>query len=277
MAIKKYKPTTPTSRWRSVATFENLTKKKPEKSLTTIIKKSGGRNVYGRVTVRGIGGGHKRKLRLIDFKRDKFNVPGKVIALEYDPNRSSRIALIRYQDGEKRYILAPLDLKIGDEVLSSNKAELKAGNTLPLANIPPGIPVHNLELHKGKGGQIVRSAGSVAQILAKEGNYAHVRLPSGEVRLILLECLATIGQVGNVDHENISIGSAGRARHLGIRPTTRGVAKNPIDHPMGGGEGKSSGGRHPTTPWGKATKGLKTRKTKQSDRYIVRRRPTKEE
>jgi large subunit ribosomal protein L2 len=276
MAIKKYKPTTPASRWRSVATFEGLTKKKPEKSLTRILKKSGGRNVYGRITVRGVGGGHKRKLRLIDFKRDKFNVPGKIIALEYDPNRSSRIALVHYQDGERRYILAPLDLKVGDEVVSSNKAELKVGNTLPLANIPPGIPVHNLELHKGKGGQIVRSAGSVAQILAKEGNYAHVRLPSGEVRLIQLGCLATIGQVGNVDHENISIGSAGRARHLGIQPTTRGVAKNPVDHPMGGGEGKSSGGRHPTTPWGKATKGLKTRKAKQSDRYIVRRRPTKE-
>ena len=275
MGIKKYKPTSPARRWTSCSGFDEITKRKPEKSLTRILKRSGGRNVYGRITARGIGGGHKRRLRLIDFKRNKFDVPGKVIAIEYDPNRSSRIALIQYQDGEKRYILAPLDLNVGDGVMSGKGAELKAGNTLPLANIPPGIPIHNIELHKGKGGQIVRSAGSLALILAKEGNFAHIKLPSGEVRLIHLGCLATIGQVGNVDHENISIGSAGRSRHLGINPLSRGVAKNPVDHPHGGGEGKSSGGRHPCTPWGKPTKGYKTRKRKNSDKYIIRRR-TKE-
>lgn len=277
MAIKKYKPTTAARRWTSVSAFDEVTKHKPEKSLTRILKKSGGRNVYGRITVRGIGGGHKRKLRIIDFKRDKFDIPGKVVAIEYDPNRSCRIALIQYTDGEKRYIIAPLDLKVGDEVMSGKNAELKTGNTLPLARIPAGIPVHNLELYKGRGGQIVRSAGSLATILAKEGDFAHVRLPSGEVRLIHLDCLVTIGQVGNVEHENISLGKAGRSRYLGIRPLTRGVAKNPHDHPLGGGEGKSSGGRHPSTPWGKPTKGLKTRKKKLSDKYIVRRRPTKTE
>jgi len=276
MAIRKYKPTTPTRRWTSISTFEEITKQKPEKSLTRILKRSGGRNAYGRVTARGIGGGHKRKLRMIDFKRDKFDIPGEVIAIEYDPNRSSRIALVRYRDGEQRYILAPLDLSVGDEVMSSAKAELKAGNTLPLGNIPPGIPIHNIELYRGRGGQIVRSAGSLAQILAKEGRFAHVRLPSGEVRLVHLDCLATVGQVGNVDHESISLGKAGRSRYLGIRPNSRGVAKNPHDHPHGGGEGKSSGGRHPSTPWGKPTKGLKTRRHKRSDKYIVRRRPTKE-
>lgn len=277
MAVKKYRPATPTRRWASVSTFEEITKKKPHKSLTKILKKSGGRNVYGRITVHGRGGGHKRKLRIIDFKRDKYDIPGKVTSIEYDPNRSTRIALIQYQDGEMRYIIAPLDIKVGDEIISSAKAELKVGNTMPLANIPPGIPIHNIELYKGRGGQIARSAGSVAQILAKEGDFAHVRLPSGEIRLIRLECLATVGQVGNVEHESISLGKAGRSRHLGIRPTTRGVVKNPHDHPMGGGEGKSSGGRHPTTPWGKATKGLKTRKWKFSDKYIIKRRPTKME
>jgi len=272
MGIKKYKPTTSTRRWTSVFDFKEVTESKPEKSLTKILKKSGGRNIYGRITVRGRGGGHKRKFRIIDFKRDKFDVPGEVITVEYDPNRSSRIALIRYEDGEKRYILAPTELKIGDEVISGKKAELKSGNTLPMANIPPGIPIHNIELHKGKGGQIVRSAGGLAQILAKEGKFAHVRLPSGEVRLIHLDCQATIGQVGNVEHENISLGKAGRSRHMGIRPTSRGVVKNPVDHPLGGGEGKSSGGRHPVTPWGKPTKGFKTRKRKHSDKYIIRQR-----
>lgn len=272
MAIRKHKPTSPGRRWMSVAAFEEITKKEPEKALTRILKKSGGRNVYGRITARGRGGGHKRKLRMIDFKRDKFDVPGEVIAIEYDPNRSSRIALVRYGDGELRYILAPLDLSIGAKVVSSAKAELNAGNTLPLGNIPPGMPIHNIELSKGRGGQIVRSAGSMAQILAKEGRFAHVRLPSGEVRLIHLDCLATVGRVGNIDYESISLGKAGRSRHLGIRPLSRGVAKNPHDHPHGGGEGKSSGGRHPSTPWGKPTKGFKTRKHKRSDKYIVRRR-----
>jgi len=272
MGIKKYKPTTPTRRWTSVSDFKEVTESRPEKSLTRILKKSGGRNVYGRITVRGRGGGHKRKFRIIDFKRDKFDVSGKVISVEYDPNRSSRIALIRYEDGEKRYILAPTELKVGDEVMSGKRAELKSGNTLPMANIPPGIPIHNIELHKGKGGQIARSAGGLAQILAKEGKFAHVRLPSGEVRLIHLDCQATIGQVGNVEHENISLGKAGRSRHMGIRPTSRGVVKNPVDHPHGGGEGKSSGGRHPVTPWGKPTKGFKTRKRKHSDKYIIRQR-----
>lgn len=272
MGIKKYKPTTPTRRWTSVSDFKEITESRPEKSLTKILKKSGGRNVYGRITVRGRGGGHKRKFRIIDFKRDKFDVPGKVVTVEYDPNRSSRIALIRYEDEEKRYILAPTELKVGDEVMSGKNAELKSGNTLPMANIPPGIPIHNIELHKGKGGQIVRSAGGLAQILAKEGKFAHVRLPSGEVRLIHLDCQATIGQVGNIEHENISLGKAGRSRHMGIRPISRGVVKNPVDHPHGGGEGKSSGGRHPVTPWGKPTKGYKTRKRKHSDRYIIRQR-----
>jgi len=276
MAIKKYKPTTPARRWTSVSAFDDITKRKPEKSLTRIIKKTGGRNSYGRITSRGIGGGHKRKLRIIDFKRDKFDAPGKVIAIEYDPNRSCRIALIQYEDGEKRYIIAPLELTVGNEVISSKTAELKPGNALPLSKIPAGMPIHNLELYKGKGAQLARSAGSLATILAKEGNFAHVRLPSGEVRLIPIDCLATIGQVGNVDHENISLGKAGRSRYLGIRPLSRGVVKNPVDHPHGGGEGKSSGGRHPVTPWGKATKGLKTRKRKHSDKYIVRRRPSKE-
>jgi len=272
MAIKKYKPTTPTARWTSVSKFDQITKDKPEKSLTRSLKRTGGRNVYGRITARGIGGGHKRRLRIVDFKRDKYDVPGNVVAIEYDPNRSSRIALIQYKDGEKRYIIAPLDLRVGDEVMSSKNAELKTGNTLPLRNIPPGISIHNIELYKGRGGQIVRSAGSLAQISAKEGDYAHVKLPSGEVRLINLDCLATIGQVGNTDHENISLGKAGRSRYLGRVPLSRGVVKNPHDHPMGGGEGKSSGGRQPTTPWGKATKGLKTRKRKFSDKYIVKRR-----
>ncbi|PIU42397.1 MAG: 50S ribosomal protein L2 [Candidatus Omnitrophica bacterium CG07_land_8_20_14_0_80_42_15] len=272
MALKSFRPTTPSRRFYTVSSFDEITKNKPEKSLTKILKKTGGRNSYGRITSRGIGGGHKQKFRIIDFKRDKFNIPGKVIAIEYDPTRTARIALIQYEDKEKRYIIAPIDLKVGDEVMSSPNAEIKAGNAMPLGSIPPGIPIHNIELYKGKGGQIVRSAGGMAQILAKEGGFAHVRLPSGEVRLINLNCLATIGQVGNIEHENISLGNAGRSRHLGRNPLSRAVAKNPHDHPMGGGEGKSSGGRHPTTPWGKITKGLKTRKRKSSDKYIIKRR-----
>jgi len=272
MGIKTYKPTTPGLRWKTVLDFKEITKTTPEKSLTITRKKTGGRNSYGRITVRHIGGGHKQKIRIIDFRRDKKDVLGEVIAIEYDPIRSARIALIKYSDNEKRYILYPVDLKVGDKITSSKDAEIKPGNSLPLRSIPAGIPIHNLELDIGKSGKIVRSAGSSAMIMAKEDPYAHVKLPSGEVRLIKLDCWATIGQVGNIEHEAISIGKAGRSRHMGIRPSVRGVAMNPVDHPMGGGEGKSSGGRHPTTPWGQITKGLKTRKSKTSDRYIIKRR-----
>jgi len=272
MGIKKYKPTTPTRRWGSGYTFDEITKDKPEKKLTAPLKKTGGRNLYGRITSRHRGGGHKRKYRLIDFKRDKYDVNATVLAIEYDPNRTSRIALLGYGDGEKRYIICPDGLKVGDEVVSSPNAEIKVGNALPLENIPLGIPVYNIELHKGRGGKIARSAGNSAVLMAKEKGFAHVKMPSGEIRLIRLNCYACIGQVGNIEHDAISIGKAGRSRHMGKRPYSRGVVKNPVDHPMGGGEGKSSGGRHPTTPWGKITKGLKTRKTKASDKYILKRR-----
>jgi len=273
VALKQFKPTSPGRRYFTVSTFEEITKTEPEKSLTTPVKRSGGRNSSGRLTMRHVGGGHKRAYRVIDFKRDKYDVPGKVAAIEYDPNRSARIALVSYADGEKRYILAPLGLQVGDSVISSVTADIKVGNALPLANIPVGTVVHNVELSPGKGGQMVRSAGAGAQLMAKEGKYATLRLPSGEMRNVLLTCQATIGQVGNIDHENISLGKAGRSRWLGIRPTTRGVVMNPRDHPHGGGEGKSPVGRkHPCTPSGKPALGRKTRKKKQSDALIVRRR-----
>ena len=273
MGIKRYKPTTPTLRWQTTPTFEEITKSWPERRLTLPLRKSGGRNAHGHVTTRHRGGGHKRRIRIIDFKRDKENIPAKVIGIEYDPNRSSRIALLEYTDGERRYIICPVDLRLNDEVVSGTGAEIKVGNTLPLKNIPLGTLVHNVELIIGHGAQIVRSAGSSAQIMAKEGALAHLRLPSGEIRLIHLDCKATIGQVGNIDHSSISIGKAGKSRWLGIRPSVRGVAQNPHDHPLGGGEGKSSGGRHPCTPWGKPTKGYKTRKkNKPSSKYILKRR-----
>jgi large subunit ribosomal protein L2 len=276
MAMKKYKPTTPALRYRTVTDFTGLTKKTPEKSLLQPIKKSGGRNNAGRMTMRRMGGGHKRRYRIVDFKRDKFEIPAKVVSVEYDPNRSAFISLLHYRDGEKRYILAPHGIKIGDTVISGPGADINPGNALPMEKIPTGLFVHNIELIRGRGGQMARSAGSYAQLMAKEGNYALLRLPSGEIRMVRKECYATIGQVSNVDHENVSLGKAGRARWLGMRPKVRGVAMNPIDHPLGGGEGRSSGGRHPVTPWGKPTKGYKTRKKrKSSDRYIVHRRKKK--
>ncbi|HHV72337.1 MAG TPA: 50S ribosomal protein L2 [Clostridia bacterium] len=274
MAIKKFKPTSPGRRFMTVAAFDEITTDKPEKSLLAPLTKKGGRNAFGRITTRHKGGGHKRRYRIIDFKRRKDGIPGTVASIEYDPNRSARIALIKYADGEKRYIIAPYGLKVGDKIESGVDADIKIGNTLPLRNIPVGATIHNIELKIGKGGQLVRSAGTSAQLMAKEGDYAHVRLPSGEVRLIHLECRATIGQVGNLDHENISLGKAGRARWLGRRPTVRGSAMNPSDHPHGGGEGRAPVGRKsPVTPWGKPTLGLKTRKkNKESDKYIIHRR-----
>lgn len=273
MAVKKYKPTSPGRRFQTVSTFEEITATRPEPSLTVALKKTGGRNNLGRITCRHRGGGHKRFYRIIDFKRNKDSVPAKVATIEYDPNRSARIALLHYVDGEKRYIIAPEGLKVGDMVVSGAEADIKVGNALPLRNIPPGTPIHNIELKKGKGAQIVRSAGTSAVIMAKEKKYAQVRLPSGEVRLVHLDCKATIGVIGNADHGNISIGKAGRSRWLGRRPKVRGVAMNPVDHPHGGGEGRTSGGRHPVTPWGVPTKGYKTRKKRNpSDKYIVRRR-----
>jgi len=272
MALKTYKPTSPGRRFQTGSTFEEITKAKPEKSLVKPLKKTGGRNNLGRITSRHIGGGHKRKFRVVDFRRNKINIPAKVAAIEYDPSRSARIALLHYSDGEKKYILAPLGLKVGDTVISGEKEDIKTGNTIPLKNIPLGSLIHNLELKIGKGGQMIRSAGTYGQLMAKEGSYAQVRLPSGEVRRILMECKATIGQIGNIDHENLSIGKAGRTRWLGRRPKVRGVVMNPVDHPMGGGEGKSSGGRHPCTPWGVPTKGYKTRKNRNSDKYIVKKR-----
>jgi len=273
MATKRKQPTTPGQRFRNQATFEEVTKTQPEPSLVEPLKRSGGRNNNGRITSRRRGGGHKRRYRIIDFKRDKFDVPGKVTSIEYDPNRSARIALIHYADGEKRYILAPQGLRVNDEVLSAENPPLRPGNALPLKYIPQGAMVHNVELKPGKGGQIVRSAGTSAQIMAKEGRYVTLKLPSGEMRLILEDCRATMGEVGNKDHENVTLGKAGRSRWLGKRPKVRGVAMNPIDHPMGGGEGRTSGGGHPRSPWGWQTKGKKTRKAKESDRYIVKRRP----
>jgi len=272
MGIKVVKPTSPGRRFQTYSTFEELTEKEPEKSLVVSLTKSGGRNNLGRITARHRGGGQKRKYRIIDFKRDKDGIPAKVAAIEYDPNRSAHIALLHYLDGEKRYILAPNNLRVGDRVISGSGVEVRTGNALPLREIPLGTHVHNIELYPGHGGQLVRGAGAYGQLMAKEGKYAQVKLPSGEVRMILLECKATIGQVGNLDHENISIGKAGRNRWLGRRPKVRGVAMNPVDHPHGGGEGKSSGGRHPVTPWGVPTKGYKTRKRKPSDKLIVRRR-----
>lgn len=272
MAVKKVKPTSPGRRFQRFSTFEEITKKSPEKSLLKRLKKTGGRNVNGRITSRHRGGGHKRHYRVIDFKRDKLDVPAKVAAIEYDPNRSARIALLHYADGEKRYILAPLKLNIGDTVIAGDGADIKPGNSLPLKNIPLGTHIHNIELRLGKGGQIVRSAGTYAQLMAKEDKYAQVKLPSGEVRMVLVNCKATIGQIGNLMHENISLGKAGRKRWLGKRPKVRGVAMNPVDHPMGGGEGRSSGGRHPCSPWGMPTKGYRTRKNKRTDKFIVKRR-----
>ena len=274
MGIREYKPTSAGRRFMSANTFEEITKGKPEKSLTGSVKKTGGRNNAGRITTRHIGGGHRRKYRVIDFKRDKLEVPGKVFGIEYDPNRSSHIALIHYADGEKRYIIAPLGLKVGDHVVASRKAdtEIKEGNTLPLKFVPAGAFVHNVEMKPGKGGQLARSAGSYAQLVAKEGEYGHVRLPSGGVRLVNLSCMATIGQVGNIDHENVTIGKAGKSRWLGTRPTVRGTAMNPVDHPLGGGEGRSKGGRHPCSPWGQLAKGLKTRKNKRTDKFIIKLR-----
>jgi len=274
LAIKKYKPTTPGRRSATVADFSVLTKKKPEKSLTRPLKKNAGRNNDGKITRRHSGGGHKRLYRVIDFKRLKDDVPAKVVAIEYDPNRSARIALLKYKDGGKSYIIAPLKLKIGDTVMSGEKVDIKVGNSLPLKNIPVGTIIHNIELKQGKGAELVRSAGGYAQLLAKEGRYANIKLPSGEVRLVDLNCTACIGQIGNTTHEIIRLGKAGRKRWLGVRPTVRGTAMNPIDHPHGGGEGKNkSAGRNPVTPWGKPTLGYRTRKKKsKTDKYIVRRR-----
>ena len=270
MGVKKFRPTSPAIRFKTVHSFEEVTSSKPEKSLVVPLKRSGGRNCYGRVTAWHRGGGHKRQYRIVDFKRDKREIPAKVASIEYDPNRSARIALLHYADGEKRYILAPNELRVGDQVISSPAADIKPGNSLPLRHIPSGTSIHNIELKVGKGGQIARTAGSSAQLVAKEGKYAHLKLPSGEVRLVLQDCYATIGQVSNLEHDSISIGKAGRSRWAGWRPVVRGVAMNPIDHPLGGGEGKSSGGRHPCSPWGKLEK--KTRKNKRTDKYIVKRR-----
>ena len=277
MAIKKFKPTSPARRFMTVSAFDEITKFEPERSLLKPLKKNAGRNSYGRITVRHRGGGNKQKYRIIDFKRNKFDIPATVIGIEYDPNRSANIALLQYEDGEKRYILAPVGLTAGDTVISSATADIKPGNTLPISAIPVGTLIHNIELSPGKGGQLVRAAGNSAQLMAKENEYAQVRLPSGEVRMIRINCLATIGQVGNLDHENISIGKAGRKRHMGIRPTVRGVVMNPNDHPHGGGEGKSPIGMpSPVTPWGKPALGLKTRKkNKQSNKFIVKRRNQK--
>ena len=275
MGIKTYKPYTETRRFQTGLKFEELTAVRPHKPLLEPKTRISGRNNRGEITIWHRGGGHKRQYRIIDFRRDKTGIPAHVSSIEYDPNRSAFIALLTYADGEKRYILQPLGLKVGDKVLSGPEADIVVGNALPIKNIPAGSLVHNIELRPGKGGQVVRSAGAAAQVLAKEGDYAQVRLPSGEIRKINVECMATIGQVGNLDHENISIGKAGRKRWLGIRPTTRGVAMNPVDHPLGGGEGKSSGGRHPTTPWGQPTRGYKTRRNKRTSQFIVKRREKK--
>ncbi|MCD6234932.1 MAG: 50S ribosomal protein L2 [Candidatus Neomarinimicrobiota bacterium] len=273
MPIKTYKPHTPGLRTKTTLDFSHLTKKEPEKMLLKANPSSGGRNNKGRISVRRRGGGQKRQYRIIDFKRNKFNIPAKIVALEYDPNRSADIALLQYADGEKRYILAPMGLKVGDEVVSGEDVAIKVGNSLPLSKIPSGTVVHNIEMKPGKGGQIARGAGAAAQIMAKEGKYVTLKLPSGEMRMILDRCYATVGEIGNKEHANISLGKAGRKRWMGQRPKVRGVAMNPIDHPMGGGEGRTSGGGHPRTPWGKPTKGYKTRKkNKASDKYIVARR-----
>jgi large subunit ribosomal protein L2 len=276
MAVKTYKPITPGQRFKTTSSFEEITRTEPEKSLLAPLHKTGGRNNNGRITSRRRGGGHRRHYRIIDFKRDKYDIPARVDSIEYDPNRSANIALLVYADGEKRYILAPHKLVVGTQIVSSESAPIKVGNALSLENIPAGSIVHNIEMKPGKGGQICRSAGAGAQIMAKEGNYVTLKLPSGEMRMIHNRCRATLGEVGNKEHENISLGKAGRSRWMGRRPKVRGVAMNPVDHPMGGGEGRSSGGRHPTTPWGKPTKGYKTRKkNKASNKYIVARRKKK--
>ena len=272
MGIKKVNPTSAGRRFQTYASFDEITRKDPEKSLLEPLRKKGGRNNVGRVTAWHRGGGHKRQYRLIDFKRNKNDIPAKVASIEYDPNRSAHIALLHYTDGEKRYILAPVGLSVGDTVLTGRQADIKPGNCLPLANIPVGTILHNVEMRPGKGGQLARSAGSSTQLMAKEGKNAILRLPSSEMRMVPLECKATVGQVGNIEHENISLGKAGRKRWLGKKPHVRGVAMNPVDHPMGGGEGRSSGGRHPCTPWGIPTKGYRTRTSKPSDKFIVRRR-----
>jgi large subunit ribosomal protein L2 len=273
MPIKKYKPTSPGMRFRTGFTFEELSSEEPLKSLTRGLRKKSGRNNRGRITVRHRGGGHKRLYRVIDFKRDKDGVPGKVDSIHYDPNRGARLALIHYVDGDKRYILFPQGLKVGDSVIAGETADIKPGNCLPLKNIPLGTFVHNVEMKIGKGGQLIRSAGTYGQLMAREKGYAQIKLPSGEVRMVLDRCRATVGQVGNLEHENVSLGRAGRTRHLGRRPHVRGVVMNPVDHPHGGGEGRTSGGRHPVTPWGVPTKGYKTRKkNKNSEKYILKRR-----
>jgi large subunit ribosomal protein L2 len=275
MAVKKFKPTSPARRQYEAADFSGLTKKKPERALLEPKKCTAGRNNQGRITSRFRGGGHKRRLRVVDFKRTKVGVPARVAAIEYDPNRSARLALLHYLDGEKSYILAPDGLAVGDQVVSSRNADVKPGNSMPLRYLPLGTFIHNIELKIGKGGQLVRSAGTAAQLMAKAGHYAHVRLPSGEVRMVHLNCRATIGQVSNGEHIRVTLGKAGRSRWLGRRPHNRGVTMNPVDHPMGGGEGRTSGGRHPTTPWGKKTKGLKTRKNVSTAKFIVKRRGKK--
>jgi large subunit ribosomal protein L2 len=275
MPIKNYNPTTPTRRFSSVVSREDITKERPEKSLLAGKRKSGGRNTSGHVTSRFIGGGHKQAYRDIDFKRDKAGIPAKVAAIEYDPNRTARIALLHYVDGEKRYIIAPVGLEVGRTVMSGPEADILIGNALPLRNIPPGTVVHNVELKPGKGGQMARSAGSQAQLVSREAEYALLKLPSGEVRKVRVECMATVGQVGNVEHENVSLGKAGRKRWMGKRPHNRGVSMNPVDHPHGGGEGKTSGGRHPVTPWGQPTRGFKTRNNKRTDKFIVNRKAKK--
>ena len=273
MPIKAYKPTSPGRRFQTVQTFDDITTSEPHKPLVETLHRSGGRNNHGELTSWWRGGGHKRLYRIIDFKRDKKDIPGKVSTIEYDPNRSARIALVTYADGEKRYILQPNGLKVGDAVISGDNVDILPGNALPLKNIPLGTMLHNVELKPGKGGQIARSAGSSVQLVAKEGDYASVKMPSGEIRHIAIVCYATVGQVGNLDHENVSIGKAGRQRWLGKRPHVRGVVMNPVDHPHGGGEGKTSGGRHPVSPWGLPTKGYKTRNRKSTDKFIVQRRP----
>jgi large subunit ribosomal protein L2 len=276
MGVKKYKPTTPGQRGMTGYTFEEVTKSTPEPSLLLPLRKRGGRNLYGKITVRHQGGGNRQHIRIVDYKRDKRGIPAKVAAIEYDPNRSARLALLFYADGEKRYIVAPLDLRVGDTVLAGTSAEIRPGNSLPIANIPVGTLVHNIELKVGRGGQLVRAAGAAAQLLAKEGDFAQIRMPSGEVRMVRQECFATIGQVGNVEHSNIKLGKAGRKRHLGIRPTVRGSAMSPRDHPHGGGEGRQPiGMAGPKSPWGKPTLGYKTRRNKKTDQYIVRRRGKK--
>jgi len=273
MAVKKYKPTTPSRRGMTGYTFDEITKSKPERSLITPNRKRGGRNVHGRVTVRHHGGGHKRKTRLVDFKRDKHNIPARVVAIEYDPNRSARLALLHFADGEKSYILAPLDTRVGDTLVSGPDVDVRPGNALPIANIPTGTMIHNIELKEGRGGQLVRAAGGSAQLMAKEGDYAQIRLPSGEIRLVRQGCYATVGQIGNLDHGNIKLGKAGRKRNMGIRPTVRGSAMTPRDHPHGGGEGRAPVGMSsPKSPWGQKTLGYKTRRNKTTDKYIVRRR-----